>query len=388
MSTQRPLSESQAKSEGNTGFSPPPYPYERLAAVRQVASAHEGGEIDCSIGTPCDPPPAMVREALANSNSERGYPTSQGSLDLRSAASRWVKRRFGVDLEPSEVTACVGTKEFVASSAHFLSLRSPERDTVLYPEIAYPSYAMGATLAGGRAVGVPALPDGRMDLALIDPSDRARALMLWVNSPANPRGALDDLEAAASWGRAAGVPVFSDECYCEFTWEGPARSILEHGLEGVVAVHSLSKRSNLAGIRLGFFAGDPEITSYLRSVRQHAGLMVPGPVQAAAALAFDDDEHVQTQREIYLRRLKLVAKGLEEGGFAVSLPAGAFYLWIKVPERLHDGWAMAEELASRCGLVVSPGDLYGKSAAGFVRIAVVQSDDRLALAMERLRETR
>jgi len=188
----------------------------------------------------------------------------------------------------------------------------------------------------------------------------------------------------AAWGRAHRVPVFSDECYADFTWAGPPRSILETGTEGVVAVHSLSKRSNLAGVRCGFYAGDQEIVDFLRVLRQHAGLMVPGPVQVAGAVAYGDDDHVDAQRARYAARLELVVEALCSLGYDCALPEGAFYVWIPVPERLSDGWALAEELARCGGLLVSPGDLYGPEGARFARLAVVQPEERLALALERL----
>ena len=160
---------------------------------------------------------------------------------------------------------------------------------------------MGATLAGCRAVAVDVEGGG---LDAVDPDDAARALCLWVNTPGNPTGALTDLGAAAAWGRAHGVPVLSDECYVEFTWADRPRTILEHGAEGVLAVHSLSKRSNLAGLRAGFYAGDPALVHYLSEVRKHAGAMVPGPVQAAATVALGDDVHVDAQRERYAERIE------------------------------------------------------------------------------------
>jgi succinyldiaminopimelate transaminase len=369
-------------------FQLPPYPYDRVAALGKLAEALPGGMVDCSVGTPCDPPLPAVVEALATSGSERGYPASAGSPGLRAAAAAWLERRFGLPaVAPDSVVACVGTKEMVASVPHFLRLREPERDTVLYPAVSYPTYAMGASLAGCRAVAVPPLPGqlGGLDLASVDESDAARALVLWSNSPSNPTGGLGDLEAEAEWGRSHGVPVFSDECYAEFTWTGPPRSILQHGMDGVVAVHSLSKRSNLAGVRVGFFAGDPEIVEFLRAVRQHSGLMVPGPAQAAGSVALADDAHVEVQRERYRTRLDFMAGVLTEFGCPVSPPDGGFYLWTPVPsERWADGWAMAEDLARRGGFLVSPGDLYGEEAAGFVRVAVVQPDDRLQLAADRL----
>jgi len=369
-----------------SAFRPPPYPYDRLNDLRVLADALPGGVVDCSVGTPCDAPPASVLRALAVSGTERGYPPSAGGPALRRAAADWLQRRFEVVIDSASVAACVGTKEFVASTAHFLHLREPERDTVLYPAVSYPTYAMGATLAGCRAVPVaPASADGSgLDLGSIDPSDAERALLIWANSPANPSGGLTDLVSLAEWARSHDVPTFSDECYAEFTWEGPPRSILNAGLDGVVAVHSLSKRSNMAGVRAGFFAGDQTLVSYLRDVRQHAGLMVPGPVQAAAAVALADDEHVRVQRARYAERLSFFAAQLGALGCPVQPPAGGFYLWLPVPDRWSDAWAMAEDLARVGGVLVSPGDLYGESGAGFARIALVQPMVRLRLVAERL----
>ncbi len=301
-------------------FRLPPYPYDRLDGLAKLADALPGGMVDCSIGTPCDPPLPAVLEALAASGTERGYPASAGSPQLREAAAAWLVRRFGLDeIPPSGVAACVGTKELVASVPHLLRLREPAKDTVLYPAVSYPTYAMGADLAGCRAVGVPTAAGrlGGLDLDAIDEADAARALVLWSNSPSNPTGGLGDLGAEAAWGRAHGVPVFSDECYAEFTWDGPPRSVLQHGVDGVVAVHSLSKRSNLAGVRVGFYAGDAELVEFLRAVRQHAGLMVPGPAQAAGIAALADDAHVDAQRARYRERLVLPrqrARGLRLPG--------------------------------------------------------------------------
>jgi succinyldiaminopimelate transaminase len=360
-------------------FVPPPYPYERLDGLLAIAAALPGGAVDLSIGTPMDPPPAAVVQALATSDSERGYPSSPGSAELRRAIVDWIRRRFGVAVAASQVAACVGTKEFVGTLPQWLKLRSPDRDTVLYPSVAYPTYAMGAQLAGCRAVGVPLTPDGRLRLEAIDPADAERALALWVNSPGNPTGGVDDLAEVARWGREHRVPVFSDECYVEFTWSGPGRSILETGSSGVVAVHSLSKRSNLAGIRVGFYAGDPELVRYLQEVRKHVGMLVPGPAQAAGVVALDDDEHVAVQRSRYHRRLERMAEILGAwSGRAVPLPAGGFYLWLTV----DDDWAFTERLAAEGGALVSPGDFYGST--DHVRVAVVQPDDRIELVAERL----
>jgi len=240
---------------------------------------------------------------------------------------------------------------------------------------------MGATLAGLRSVPVR-IREGRMDLSSIDPSDISRALVLWSNSPSNPTGHLDDLAAVTAWGRSNNVFVASDECYAEFTWSSRPSSIVESGLEGVLAVHSISKRSNLAGIRAGFYTGDKEVVAFLRLVRQHAGYMVPAPVQSAVALAYNDDAHVQVQRDVYFSRLQLLSSALESVGITAPVPEGGFYLWCH-KEGL-DGWALAHEVASRSGMIISPGEFYGEASANFARIAVVQPDDRLMVAAQRL----
>ena len=356
-------------------FVPPPYPYDQLDDLKAIGGALPGGLVDLSIGTPCDAPPQVVLDALAASNAERGYPPSIGTAGYREAAAGWMARRLGVEIEATNVAACVGTKELVAGLPQWLRLRSPDLDTVLYPAISYPTYAMGAALAGCRAV-----PYRTLDA--IEEADVRRALCVWVNVPANPSGDLVDLGEAAAWGRARGVPVLSDECYVEFTWDGPPHTILEYGVDGVLAVHSLSKRSNLAGARAGFYAGDPDLVRYLSEVRKHAGFMVPGPVQAAAIAAWGDDSHVDAQRDRYRGRLLAMQAALASVGVDAPMPAGAFYLWATAPE--GDAWALTRRLAEQGGVLVSPGEFYGPDAADHVRVAVVQPDDRIALVAERL----
>jgi succinyldiaminopimelate transaminase len=368
------------------GFVVPPYPHDRLIHAKARASAHPGGAVELSIGTPCDPPPPAVVSALSTSNAERGYPTSLGSPRFRESAAGWLSRLVGAAVDPStEVAACIGTKEFVATTPQYLRLRTPERDTVLYPEIAYPTYEMGALLAGCRPVAVPVDDHWRLRLDAISESDAARALCLWINAPGNPAGGLDDLGAAATWGRTHAVPVISDECYINFTWDGPPRSILQHGTEGVMAVHSLSKRSNLAGMRSGFYAGDRELVHYLSEVRKHAGFMTPGPVQLAGAVAYDDDEHVEIQRERYAARLQRCAQILSDVGLPCALPGGGFYLWIQVPG--GDDWAVTNWLAEHGGVLVSPGEFYGSAGSGYIRVAVVQPDDRIELVAKRFADS-
>lgn len=373
-------------------FVPPVYPFDKLTEYLQLAEAHPGGPVDLSVGTPCDPPPEIVIDALAHSGAERGYPMSVGSAELREAAAAFMERRTGVVVPPGQVAACIGTKELVAGVPRMLRLRDPSRDTVLYPSPSYPTYEMGAILAGCRAVAVPRRADGCLDLEAVAGEDAERALCLWVNSPANPDGSLDDLGAAADFGRRHVVPVFSDECYVEFSWQGARRTILEYGLDGLVAVHSLSKRSNMAGVRAGFYAGDGDLVSYLSLVRRHAGFMMPGPVQHAAAVALGDDSHVERQRRVYLERLQQLSGWLGEVGLPAPLPAGGFYLWVPATAATSGtrrpgespAFAFGRWLAERGGVIVSPGDAYGEAGADHVRLAVVQPLERLRLAARRL----
>lgn len=383
-------------ADTGSGYVPPPYPYDRLDELKPLADRHDGGLVDLSIGTPVDPPTPAVLAALGGSDAERGYPPSIGTPELREAAAHWCEQQLGVQVDAAtEVAATIGSKEFVAGLPHWLRLRSPGRDTVLFPEISYPSYAMGAELAGCRAVPVPANEHWSIQLDAISESDAERALALWVNTPGNPAGGLDDLAEAARWGRERDVPVFSDECYAEFTWDGSPRTILSPtdagnaagrslraASDGVVAVHSLSKRSNLAGVRVGFYAGDPELVHYLREVRKHAGFMVPGPAQAAAVAALADQTHVAEQRERYRSRLERLARIVGRFGPEPPLPRGGFYLWAAAPD--GDAWTFARTLLAEAGILVSPGEFYGAAAAGYIRVAAVLTDDALELVESRL----
>jgi aspartate/methionine/tyrosine aminotransferase len=244
---------------------------------------------------------------------------------------------------------------------------------------------MGATLAGCRAVPVP-LDDGwHLDLAAISAADADRALVLWVNEPGNPTSSVASskyLQSVADWGREHGVLVASDECYVEYAAE-PA-SILEGGLGGVLALHSLSKRSNLAGMRIGFYAGDDDLVAYLVETRKHAGLMVPSPMQAAAIAALADDAHVDEQRARYAERRAFVRDALAPHGFVHDGGPCLFYLWLRAEVGADDGWEIAARLAHEAGLLVSPGDLYGPAGADHVRLALVQPRERFELAFDRM----
>jgi succinyldiaminopimelate transaminase len=368
------------------GFVPPPYPYDRLRALERLADSLPGGVVDCSIGTPCDPVPDVAVQAasvaLVNS---MGYPQSAGSAALREAAAGWIARRFDVVIDAGQVGACVGTKELVAGLPHLLRLRNPQRDTVLYPAISYPSYEMGAVLAGCRAVPVPLDAEWHLDLDAITEADAERALLLWVNEPGNPTSSAAGsayLASVSDWARSRGIIVASDECYAEYA-PVPA-TILSGGTDGVLAMHSLSKRSNLAGMRVGFYAGDAELVEYLVETRKHAGLMVPVPMQAAAVAALGDDAHVATQRVRYAERRAMAIKALAPLGLVHDGGPCLFYLWLRQSDGADDGWEIAAQLAHSAGLLVAPGDLYGPSGADHVRLALVQPHERLDLAFERL----
>lgn len=372
------------------GYRPPAYPQDRLDEIRAIAAGVPGGALDLSIGTPVDPPPPAVVAALSASGAERGYPASAGSSTMRQAAADWMDRQLGVELPPEDVLATVGSKELVVGLPRLLWLADRHRDVVLYPELAYPSYEMGAELAGLEAVAVPVAADGSLELGSLPEDVARRALLLWLNWPANPHGAIGGFAAPVAWARERGIVVASDECYAAFTWDGPPTSALAEGPDGVLAVHSLSKRSNLAGLRAAFLAGDHELVAYLGAIRRHAGFMVPGPVQAAAAVALADEEHVERQRARYAERIDDAVEALAAAGLDVEAPAGGFYLWVAGGEVLQgaDGWELAARLAGSTGVVAAPGELYGRSEAArrHVRVALVAPSERLRAAWAGLEE--
>jgi succinyldiaminopimelate transaminase len=374
------------------GFVPPPYPHDRLRELRAVAEAVPGGLVDCSVGTPVDAMPEVAQRALADAAAAAtGYPPAIGAPTYRDAAAAWIGRRFGVAVSPDAVLACIGTKELVASLPRLLSLRDPSRDTVLYPGVAYPTYEMGARLAGLRAVPVPLDDRWLLDLSRIREDDAARALVVWANEPGNPTGAsggAGHLRAVVDWARECGAIVASDECYAEFTYDesgAPAApaTALAASHDRVLAVHSLSKRSNMAGLRAGFLAGDAALVSYLGEVRKHAGLMTPAPVQAAATAALGDDVHVDEQRARYARRRAQAQGALLDWGLVHDGGPSTFYLWLRSSDGREDGWSITGRLAEQ-GLLVAPGDLYGRDGSAHVRLSLTQTDDRLELAFDRL----
>ena len=332
--------------------------------------------MDLSVGTPVDPTPEFIRRALADAADAPGYPLTAGTERLRAAAAGWLRRRFGASVPDTAVLPVIGTKELVAWLPTLLGATS-----VGFPALAYPTYDVGARLAGARGVAVDSLvalgPD-RLDL-------------LWVNSPSNPTGKVlppEHLRKVVDWARERGCVVASDECYADLWYDGePPVSVLSPEvcggvLDGLLAVHSLSKRSNLAGYRAGFVAGDPSLIARLLELRKHAGMIVPAPVQAAMVAALDDDEHVAAQRSLYAARRAALLPALERAGFVVEGGDAGLYLWATRGEpcrRTVDGLAES-------GILVAPGEFYGAAGGQHVRVALTATDERVAAAVARLKE--
>jgi succinyldiaminopimelate transaminase len=361
------------------------YPWDELGPIAEKARAFPGGAVDLSVGTPVDPVPAIVQDALVAAANAPGYPLTAGTPELRAAAAGWLARSLDVHVDPVTVLPVIGTKEFIAWLPTMLGLGAG--DAVLYPPLAYPTYDMGARLAGAASVavdppaGAPDAPDGAPD----------SARLLWVNSPSNPTGRVlpaAALRSALSWARARGCVLASDECYIELGWDTTPVSALHSdvtggSLDGVLAVFSLSKRSNLAGYRAGFVTGDPGLVRELLLIGRQAGMIVPAPVQAAMTAALSDDAHATAQKAVYRARRSVLAAGLTAAGFTIEHSEAGLYLWATKPGL--DCWAACELLATECGILVGPGSMYGAGGAAFIRVAFTATDERVAVAGERLR---
>ncbi|MFI5956474.1 succinyldiaminopimelate transaminase [Cryptosporangium sp. NPDC051539] len=353
----------------------PDFPWDTLAPFGKRAREHPDGIVDLSIGTPVDPTPAVVRDALVAAADAPGYPLTAGTPALRAAMSAWVAQRLACSATVG-VLPTIGSKELVAWAPTLLGL-GPS-DTVLFPELAYPTYDVGIRLAG--AVGL------RSDATTAAGPGRVAAI--WVNSPSNPTGrvlGVPHLRKVVAWARERGTIVISDECYLELGWDVEPVSVLsdevsDGDVTGLIAVHSLSKRSNLAGYRAGFVAGDPAIVGELLAVRKHGGMIVPGPVQAAMVAALGDVEHVAEQRARYAARRTVLREALVSAGFRIDHSEAGLYLWAT---RGEPCWDTVAWLADR-GILVAPGAFYGPTGAQHVRVALTATDERVAAAVKRL----
>lgn len=364
----------------------PSFPWDSLTGARERAQAHPGGIVDLSVGTPVDPTPSLVQDALVAAADSPGYPTTQGTDELRRAIVDWFARRRNVPgLTPEQVLPTIGSKELVAFLPALLGLG--EGDVVVHPQIAYPTYDVGARLAGAEPVPADAT-------TAVGPG---RVRLWWLNSPSNPTGrvlGVEHLSKVVEWARARGVVVASDECYAELGWAEPwasegVPSLLDPRVcggdhTGLLVLYSMSKQSNLAGYRAAFAAGDPALIGRLLEIRKHAGMMVPGPVQAALTAALADDAHVAEQRERYRRRREVLLAACAAAGLRVDPTSEAgLYLWATVAGQDVDCRAIVAALAER-GILVAPGEFYGPGGARHVRIALTASDERIAAAAERL----
>jgi succinyldiaminopimelate transaminase len=356
----------------------PAYPFDTLASAAQLARAHPEGIVDLSVGTPVDPVPEVIQAALRAAADSPGYPLTAGSAAVREAAAGWLARRHGVSVDPAAVLPVIGTKEFIAWLPTLLGCGPG--DVVVYPQLAYPTYDVGARLAGSTPVAADSL-------VALGPR---RVALAWLNSPSNPTGRVlpaEHLRKVVSWARDRGTIVASDECYIELGWEAEPLSVLHPDVcdgshDGLLAVHSLSKRSNLAGYRAGFVAGDPARIAALLEIRKHAGMMVPAPVQAAMVAALTDDSHADEQLARYARRRVTLRPALESAGWTVEESAAGLYLWAVHPEL--DGRASVQRLAEAAGILVAPGDFYGLAGTRHIRVALTASDERIDSAVRRL----
>ncbi|MEV6201641.1 bifunctional succinyldiaminopimelate transaminase/glutamate-prephenate aminotransferase [Streptomyces sp. NPDC051771] len=355
----------------------PVFPWDKLEPYKQTALAHPDGIVDLSVGTPVDPVPALIQEALVAAADSPGYPTVWGTPELRDALTGWCERRLGaVGFAHGNVLPVVGSKELVAWLPTQLGLGAG--DKVAYPRLAYPTYEVGARLCGAE----PVVYDDPTEL------DPAGLKLLWLNSPSNPTGKVlpkEELVRIVAWAREHGVLVFSDECYLELGWEADPVSVLHPDVcggsyEGIVAVHSLSKRSNLAGYRAAFIAGDAAVLGELLQIRKHGGMMTAAPVQAATVAALGDDAHVVEQRARYAARRDSLKAALEAHGFRIEHSEASLYLWATRDEPC---WDTVAYLAEK-GVLVAPGDFYGEAGARHVRVAFTATDERVAAAVKRL----
>ncbi len=355
----------------------PVFPWDKLEPFKATAAAHPGGIVDLSVGTPVDPVPELIQKALVAAADSPGYPTVWGTPELRDAITGWVGRRLGArGVTHRHVLPIVGSKELVAWLPTQLGLGPG--DKVAHPRLAYPTYEVGARLARADHVAY----DDPTDL------DPTGLRLLWLNSPSNPTGRVlsrEELTRIVAWARDHGILVFSDECYFELGWEADPVSVLHPDVcggsyEGIVSVHSLSKRSNLAGYRAAFLAGDETVLGDLLQIRKHGGLMTSAPTQAAAVAALGDDTHVREQRERYAARRTALRGALLKHGFSIEHSEASLYLWATRDESCWDTVAHLAEL----GILVAPGDFYGPAGERFVRVALTATDERVRTAVERL----
>jgi succinyldiaminopimelate transaminase len=356
----------------------PDFPWDALAPYGDRARTYKSGIIDLSQGTPVDATPDFIQEELkANSNSP-SYPVTAGTVELRFAITKYAKEVIGASGE-FDVLPTIGSKEMVALLPFLLGAKR-----ILIPKIAYPTYRVGGIIAGAEILEVDIDPatwpteigSGKVDL-------------VWINSPSNPTGRVhteSELDAILSWSRALQIPIASDECYLPFPDTNSALSILKIAAgdnRGLLALHSLSKRSNLAGYRAAFVLGDQLLIKKLLEIRKHLGLMMPLPIQRAMEVALQDEQHVQEQAARYRQRRTILSSALQEIGFNTEHSNAGLYIWCT---RGEEDWQTVSWFAER-GILVTPGNFYGSAGSKFVRIALTATDEKIKEAAERIRKS-
>lgn len=379
----------------------PDFPWDTLAGARELALSHPGGMVDLSVGTPVDPTPTSVQRALKEASDAPGYPLVVGTTQVKEAIARWMARRNLIALPPEAMIPTTGSKEIVAWLPKLLGVNAG--DAVLYPDVAYPTYHVGAVLANATPV-----PFDRLE-GDIPPVAESPALV-WLNSPSNPTGAVmsrDEMRDAVRWARARGAVVASDECYSALPW---SERYMEEGIPsaldpyvcdgdptGILVAYSLSKQSNMAGYRAAILMGDPVLVSAVVEGRKHGGMMVPTPVQAAIAAALDDEGAVHAQREKYRIRRQSLLQAVRAASLEPDPRTEAgLYLWLQSSDELlsdlddhqqfpNRGRALVHWFASK-GILVAPGDFYGEKSDNFARVALTASDEKIAEACRRLTE--
>ncbi|QFQ02759.1 Glutamate-pyruvate aminotransferase AlaC [Corynebacterium urogenitale] len=357
----------------------PDFPWDSLAEATATAKSHPDGIVDLSVGTPVDPVAPTIQLALAESAAVPGYPQTKGTPRLRESIVGAMARRFGVEGLDAErdVLPVIGTKEAIAWLPTLLGLSSDH--TVMIPELAYPTYEVSAKLAGASVVR-------RDSLLSVGPQTPA---LIYLNSPANPHGqvlGVEHLRKFVDFARQRGTIIVSDECYLGLGWEGQRPvsildpAVCEGDFTNLIAVHSLSKTSNMASYRAGWLAGDGELIQELLEIRRHAGLMNPGPIQAAMVTALEEDGHEHVQKELYRTRREQLRAALENAGFTIEHSEAGLYLWATEG---RDGRETVARLA-QLGILCAPGDFYGPKGSKHVRVGLTATDEKIEAAVQRL----
>jgi succinyldiaminopimelate transaminase len=341
-----------------------------LAPFGARAREHTGGIIDLSQGTPVDATPEFIQQELKSAANSPSYPLTIGTPELRSAMRNWATSVLGASGE-FDVLPTIGSKELVAWLPTILQAK-----TVLYPRVAYPTYLVGSMIHQSTNIAVD-----------IDANAWPKSDLAWINSPSNPTGRVhsaSELEAVIAYARANNSTVASDECYINFPATGPKPiSILKVAAgnnKNLLAVHSMSKRSNLAGYRAGLIVGDPDLIAQIREVRKHAGMLTPLPIQRAMTVALGDEEHVAIQAARYANRRKVLSSALIAAGFQIDFSNAGLYIWCT---RNEDCWNSVSWLAD-IGILATPGIFYGEAGAQHIRIAMTATDTQIAEAAARI----